>query len=379
MESARTMTRSGSPARLLAAAVAVLLLGCPMEEPAEPPPDPLPSDQVGPYDVGATTWRRYRGDKLVTVEVWYPARPEPGEELAGYEEIDLIRDSYRDAEEDLRGAPYPLVVFSHGFGGIRYQSAYLTTWLASHGMVVAGVDHVGNTMFDLDAEDAARVAVDRPGDVAFAADVVGELMGELADPSQGYAVVGHSFGAWTSLVVGGGQLDLDALDAWCETEDTAGCGFLIGDELAQYDLSETVPDPRARVAVSLAPGLAYSFGPGGAGLGGNVPTLVQGGTRDGDMPYEEEIRPVFEALPAGSALATLADAAHFGFSDLCEVAPLDECEGEAEGFMEIDRVHLLSRTLTTAWLRSVWLEQTGEARFLEGNGDDLSWEDAAGP
>ena len=375
------MTRSGRPGprsvRAVAGLLVALLLGCPLAEPVEEPPDPLPSDQVGPYEVGATTWRRFRGDKLVTVEVWYPALPEPGEELAGYEEIDLIKDSFRDAEEDLRGAPYPLVVFSHGFGGIRYQSAYLTTWLTSHGMVVASVDHVGNTMFDLDADDAARVAVERPGDVAFAADVVGELMGQLAEPAGGYAMVGHSFGAWTSLVVGGGLLDLEALDAHCAEQDTAGCGFLSGEELAQYDLSETVPDPRAEVVVSLAPGLAYSFGLDGVGLGNNVPTLVQGGTRDGDMPYDEEIRPVFEALPAGSALASLADAAHFGFTDLCEVAPLDECEGEAEGFMEVDRVHGLSRTLTTAWLRSVWLGEEGEARFLEGNGDDLTWEDAA--
>jgi predicted dienelactone hydrolase len=269
------------------------------------------------------------------------------------------------------------VVFSHGFGGIRYQSAYLTTWLASHGMVVAGVDHVGNTMFDLISDDAPRVAVERPGDVAFAADVVGEVMGHLASPDDGYAMVGHSFGAWTSLVVGGGLLDLDALDAWCVEQDTAGCGFFTGGALAQFDLSETVPDPRTEVVVSLAPGLAYSFGPAGVGLGDNVPTLVQGGTRDGDMPYDEEIRPVFEALPSGSALATLADAGHFGFSDLCEVAPLDECEGAAEGFMEVERVHQLSRTLTTAWIRSVWLGESDEDRFL-GTGDvDLTWEDAS--
>ena len=372
------MSRSGSR-RALLALLTLTLGGCPAVEPAEPPPDPLPSDQVGPYDVGVTTWRRFNDDgKRMTVEVWYPARPEPGDEVDGYEEIDIVRDAYRDAPFDLRGAPYPLVAFSHGFGGVRYQSSYLTSWLASHGMVVASVDHVGSTMFDLDMEGAARVAAERPADVRFAVDLVGDLMGQLADPDDGYAMVGHSFGAWTTLVVAGGLLDTEALDAHCAQFDPAGCGFITGQGLAEFDLSQTVPDPRARVAVALAPGLSYSFGPAGEGLGANVPTLVQGGTRDSDMPYDEEIRPVFEALPEGSALATLADAAHFGFSDLCEVAPLDECDGQEQGFMDVARIHELSRTLTTAWIRAVWLEQEGEGSFLAGEGEDLTWEDAAG-
>jgi predicted dienelactone hydrolase len=377
------MTRSGS--RLAATALIGLLLGCPTPEPepVEEPPAPLPSDGVGPYDVGITTFREFDASgKLMTIEVWYPARPEAGDELDGYEEIDLVRDGYREAPQDLRGAPYPLVVFSHGFGGIRFQSSYLVSWLASHGMVVAGVDHVGNTMFDLDADDSARVAVERPGDVRFAADLVGDKLGHLATPDDGYAMVGHSFGGWTTLVVTGGVLDLDALSAHCDAIDSPGCGFLDGQELAGFDLSETVPDPRARVGVALAPGIAYSFGVDGAGLGSNVPTLVQGGTRDGDMPYEEEIRPVYEALPAGSALATFDSSAHFGFSDLCAIAPLDECEGEAEGFMEIDRVHQLSRTLTTAWIRARWLGEQSEEVFLGveswQDADDLGWEDAAG-
>ncbi len=363
------MTRAGS------CLLAILLLGCPVEEP-EPPPDPLPSDQVGPYDVGATTWRRFDDSgKRMTVEVWYPARPEPGDELDGYEEIDLVQDAFRDAPADLRGAPYPLVAFSHGFGGVRYQSSYLTSRLASHGMVVAAVDHVGSTLFDLDPDDVARVAAERPADVSFAVDMVGELMGELASPEDGFAMVGHSFGGWTTLVVGGGQVDAAALTEHCAQHDPAGCGFLDGQELAAFDQASIAPDPRARVAVALAPGLSYSFGPGGEGLGANVPTLVQGGTRDEDMPYDEEIRPVFEALPAGAALATLTDAAHFGFTDLCVAAPLPECEGQAEAFMDVARVHELSRTLTTAWIRTVWLGEEGEGSFLLGNGEDLAWED----
>jgi predicted dienelactone hydrolase len=167
--------------------------------------------------------------------------------------------------------------------------------------------------------------------------------------------------------VGGGQLDRDALLAHCAGSDDAGCGFFGGEDVESLqDLDAAAPDPRAVVAVALAPGLAYSFGDGGAGLAANVPTLVMGGTRDGDVPYEDEIRPVFEALPGSARLLTLTGAAHFGFSDLCGSLPLGgECAGAEEGYMDIERVHALSRTLATAWLRAIWRGEPDEARFLE--------------
>jgi predicted dienelactone hydrolase len=165
-------------------------------------------------------------------------------------------------------------------------------------------------------------------------------------------------------VVGGGQIDKDALLAWCANNDDPGCGFFDTAEVeALEDLGQAAPDPRAAVAVALAPGLAYSFGVDG--LQGNVPTLVQGGDRDSDMPYEREIRPVFEALPDDAHLVTLHDAAHFGFSDLCTALPLGgECAGAEEGYMEIDRVHALSRTLTTAWIRARWRGESSEEAYL---------------
>ena len=37
---------------------------------------------------------------------------------------------------------FPLVVFSHGYGGLRTQSSFLTAHLASWGFVVAAPDHL---------------------------------------------------------------------------------------------------------------------------------------------------------------------------------------------------------------------------------------------
>ena len=46
-------------------------------------------------------------------------------------------------------SPCPLVVFSHGNSGLRRQSTFLTTHLASWGFVVAAPDHTGNTFEEM--------------------------------------------------------------------------------------------------------------------------------------------------------------------------------------------------------------------------------------
>src|SRR5688572_17961570 len=111
------------PARMLL----LIVVGC-VGGPFTPdPPAPRAADAVGPYAVGATTleFTDARGVSL-TVEVWYPADPDPGMVPTGYGVLSVVRNAYRDPPPDRRGAPYPLVAFSHGYGGIRYQSTFLT-------------------------------------------------------------------------------------------------------------------------------------------------------------------------------------------------------------------------------------------------------------
>jgi predicted dienelactone hydrolase len=67
-------------------------------------------------------------------------------------------------------------VFSHGNGGVRMQSTYLLTALASHGYVVAAPDHTGSTLRDInDPSDLSVGAVlnsylVRPVDLSFVID-----------------------------------------------------------------------------------------------------------------------------------------------------------------------------------------------------------------
>lgn len=312
-----------------------------------PPPAWQEPDDSGPYGVGMTThtFTDARGIAL-TVELWYPAWTEPGFEPDDYGELSVAWNGQRDAEPDLRGAPYPLVAFSHGYGGVRYQSAFLTEHLASHGFVVVAPDHPNNTLFDLDEELASQVALRRPGDVSAALDEALATWPELVDESSPVGMVGHSFGAWTSLVVGGGVLDLDNAQAHCAEQDDAACRF-IGDLAELEDVSEAEPDPRVEAIVALAPGGAYSFG---EGLAQVQKPLVVGGALDADLPYEEEILPVFEGLSDPRRLVTLERTGHWTFTDLCVLVDLVDCAGEVDGFMEASVVRQATMTVTAAHL-----------------------------
>ena len=363
----------------------VLLLaatGC-VAEPDEPTPAPLPDaeawsgpDTAGPYAVGARTHEYVdaRGVEM-TVELWYPALPEDGAVPEDYGQLSIVRNAYRDAPMDLRSEPFPLVAFSHGFGGIRYQSTFLTEHLASHGFVVVAPDHPNNTLFDLDSDITDQVALARPGDVSSAVDEVARLSA-TGDEWDGFVdatrfgMVGHSFGGWTTLAVGGGVVDLEATAAYCEATPTASCDFL--DLSALTEVGDTSPDPRVVASVALAPGGAFTFVEGSLLTLENA--LVMGGQRDGDMPYDSEIRPAFDRLGSGATLVTLARSGHWAFTDLCELLDVfDDCQGEDSNYMDAGVVQFTTNTLVTAHLRSTMLDSTDDEPFLA----DSFWQDMA--
>jgi len=174
----------------------------------------------GPFPVGVRTVELARGTRPLPAELWYPAT----DEYAGQDVAETTRDRYelipgfpfvwQDAVRDAtpRRGRHPLVAFSHGYGGHRRQSTFLCTHLASHGYVVAAVDHTGNTMLEVvqgvmtlrsggtlphpDTVLREFVAL-RPADVSYAIDQVLAMDG-LVDPDR-IGMAGHSFGGWTTL------------------------------------------------------------------------------------------------------------------------------------------------------------------------------------
>ncbi|MEC8194289.1 MAG: hypothetical protein VX127_16250 [Myxococcota bacterium] len=321
-------------------------------------------DQWGPLEVGALTmrWVDARGKEMVA-EVWFPAAPDAGDVPQPYPPLGLAAEAFRAVGPDSRYGPYPLVAFSHGYGGVRFQSLYLTEYLASHGHVVVSPQHRYNTFLDLNDDRLLDVIIERPGDVMEAVDevlrraeVTDDRLYGMVDGEQ-YAVMGHSFGGLTSMMVGGGRIDPDGLHARCD----AGLGRLC-DTMRQIDeerlAGHRMSDPRAIATVPMAPGLWYAFGNDGMtapGLQGVRAPLVVGGDADPVLDYNAEILPSYNHMASPKTLVNFHGAGHYAFSNMCDLAPFftDECTGDDAQWAEVDRVQRLSRTVTLAHIRTV--------------------------
>lgn len=330
-------------------------------------------DAPGPYGVGVRTltWTDARG-KALTADVWYPAVVGPDDTPASYEPFTLSIRAVRDAPLDARGGPLPLVAFSHGFAAIRFQSAFLMEHLASHGWVLVAPDHPHNTFFDLDRAATGQVVAERPGDIRSSVDHLLAWSDAREDAWAGgvdgerYVMMGHSFGALTSLVVGGGAVDMSHVGEMCSSGEvqSMACNF-VGDIDPGVIVGTEGADPRAALIVPLSPGVWYGFGRAGEGLASTVPSLILGGTADDTLGYEEEVRPTHAAMGAHKTLATFEGAGHFLFSDICLIAPFvtDECEG-GEGLIDFDAGQDTTRALVAAWLDVHFRDEPASADWL---------------
>ena len=121
---------------------------------------------TGPYPVGTTILYLKDASRIedasavpgqpreLMVQIWYPAGAssnrwaryrEPKEtNLTSSYQSEIATNSRLDAPVASAGAPFPVIVFNHGWGSRRTNDTFLTEELASHGYVVASIDHTYN-------------------------------------------------------------------------------------------------------------------------------------------------------------------------------------------------------------------------------------------
>ena len=225
----------------------------------------------GPVPIGVRTIGAHdpARDQVFPVEIWHPAAGEAG--------------------------PFPLIVFSHHSGGGRRAASFLQTHLASHGYVVAAMDHselvAPPRAFKVEeSKEQAAARIDaivaaRVPDLRF-------LIDHMLDRAPGLRLeldhdrigaCGHSFGGWTVL-------------AAAESE------------------------PRIKAIVALAPGGASRRKPGILPLpltfdwGRDVPTLYLAAREDASLPLEGMYE-LYERTRASKRLAVLHRADHLHFVD----------------------------------------------------------------
>jgi dienelactone hydrolase len=331
----------------------------------------------GPFPVGVRTIqiRDAARNRLFPCEIWYPA-------AASYARQDLTRttqDSFSAPASDaslrqcaVRDAipqpgTYPLVLFSHHSGGHRRAATFLTTPLASHGYIVAALDHSEIVAPELQRKDgetpeqtAARIrefVSSRVPDIRL---LLNELLAENSwrqetqwkeihiDPSR-VGIVGHSAGGWTALAA----------------PDT---------------------ETRIRAVVALAPGGASNPRPGilpvtlDFAWGRDVPTLYLVAENDVPLPLSGMFE-LFDRTPATKQMFILRRADHLHFIDNVEeqhekframqfppayswmqreMRPIAElCSGE--------QAHSFIRALALSHLDAFLKQDADARRFLAGN------------
>ena len=252
--------------------------------------------EAGPYPVGVTSLELTAGNK---VEVWYPAI----EGTTGTDSYDM-RDFIPEAISALLTADvpavyeypagrdagaatgtFPVVLFSHGYSGIRFQSTFLTSHLASWGIIVAAPDHWSRDLF----HTLSAPVGDRNSSITELLETLDLVTAENVRPgsrlegmvdAERVVAMGHSAGGGTIL---GAALD-DRIDGYISLASGAlGMG------------SDS----------SVAPALP------------NKPSFFIAGALDAIISAEESTRPSFEAVPGPSRLWIIDGVGHNGFDDFC--------------------------------------------------------------
>ncbi len=206
-------------------------------------PGPESLARPGPYPVGVRTLvlvdskrddAYAQGPRTLVTEIWYPAvdearggkptsfleffgaHPDAAEAFVKHfggkmEEVNQRFKSVGVRDAKLRPGKFPLLVFSHGNGGLRHQNVFQCDHLASHGYIVASPDHTGNAgvtvlpekIVPYDRKGRPQSNIDRPKDVSF---VIDSLLGLSAKEeswlgaaidADSIGVLGHSFGGLT--------------------------------------------------------------------------------------------------------------------------------------------------------------------------------------
>ena len=259
---------------------------------------------------------------------------------AGSEQVQTLKLSLND-EKRQRQIPLdvyfsssastnkPVIVFSHGRGSVKTDLRYLAEHLASHGYIVAALEHPGSNKTSFKAVNQGKKQLvtpqeflDRPRDVSFILDELEKLNQTGNSPLQGklatnnVMIVGHSFGGGTALALAGGELQIENLKQRCQQNlSTANLGERV--QCAGQVLPEKtyqLRDARIKQAIALNPTTSLMFGETGL-TKVQIPTLILSSSADKITPALTEQVMGFAKIPSPKWLVGVVGASHLSVID----------------------------------------------------------------
>jgi dienelactone hydrolase len=291
---------------------------------------------TGPYHVGVVD-RELTDDareRRLMVSVWYPTLqdgtrvpliPEAhlvGQGLAAAFGLPMAAPLLQHfqyfksrASKDVtvadEGAPFPVLVFSHGLVGIRQQNSSLFQELASWGYVVVALDHT----------DAAAVTVFPDGEVHLF-----NLQRLGIEPSDAEQSTERLLPVW----VADQRFVYDTLEQW-ETHDPLLAGKLDLHNIASFghsfggvtSLEVCRVEPRCRAAVNLDGGLSATLPPPAL-----RPFMLMSATESNQFSYAvERWQQLITEAKAPAYWLELSGSNHYSFTILPLISPLISPQG----------------------------------------------------
>lgn len=279
----------------------------------------------------------------------------------------------------------PVAVLSHGLGASRNDFSKIAEYFASYGFVVALPEHIGSN-YDLQQAVLAGRAlevfhvsefVDRPLDISF-------LLNELERRNQSewqnrlklqrVAALGHSFGGYTVLALGGATADFAHLRQECS--HTRFLDFLDPAQLLQCRALESSPTAMTRLAQGLSDkrvGLVVAFNPVNASIFGpqglkqiQVPVVIGASGYDPATPLVAEQAYSFTWLTSPAKYLLLARGGSHTPQLTATInrmlSPSFDAEQLAE---EVELFRSNVRALLLAFLQVYLTDRKGYERYLQ--------------
>jgi predicted dienelactone hydrolase len=248
------------------------------------------------------------GVRPLTVDVWFPLAASVDKATLSPQRYSLLPEVYYQspsafaatADQIATTEKFPLVVYSHGSGGLRYIHSSYTEALASNGYVVVAPDHTGNTAVERITGASApvnQIEFNRPTDVRRVIDA----FLDPAHPTAGsYAahvdadkvvVTGHSFGGFTTIAMATGFTN---------------------------DLGTTPVDKRVKAIIPIAPAASQELFPDATIASISVPMMVLVGTNDKTTPVDPNVTRLWSLSKNVPAYRVeLVGGQHQTFTDIC--------------------------------------------------------------